>query len=644
MFSKLDPPLKPRRGDRLQVLAVCRISTENQDERSLKDQQALYEDWLRAHTDIPYDLEVIAGKGSGENLERAEYLLALEMVESGQVDIVITEDVGRIARRIHAHMFAEVCEDVGTRLIAINDHLDTFRDDWRLCSFFAVMRHETYNRDTAARIRRSQRNRFQQGGLFQFPTYGYIKPPGAKSDADVVKDPAADPILREWFRRLEDGAGFAEIGDWLNGQGVKPGPYSRSGRWDGNMVGRVTRHTILKGLRQHNNKVSRRINKTGRRHCVKAPPEERQERVCPHLAFFDANYYDRVLRIVNARNAHCRRRGADGRDSRLGMPRKRTTWPGQHIRCGICGRLYYWYGSTELRHMKCSGAQAYKCWSAVEVNGDFIGQRLAQAILAEIMALPDFDAVLLEKLREHWEGGRAEAAARRHDVRQRRTAVEQKIARVTTAIADIGGSQSLQEKLRELETERQSLDEELTRLDQVQAAAPVLPSLDLIKRKAQEVFCTFAAEDQEVYRLMRQLIPDLRVYPYQICDGGAVELRAHFQLDLASLSGTPWPGAVPPVLRRDMVVDLFHAPQRVRYRQQIMAMRAGGLKERQIAAQLRLTKPAVARAAALSRRMEQLGLTDPYIRLTDPPSQSGLRRHLHPRYRFEPLRDQPADP
>src|SRR5262249_15587203 len=157
----------------------------------------------------------------------------------------------------------ENCEDHDTRLIALNDHVDTGREDWRLGSFFAVMRHEAYNKDTANRIRRTLRNRFSQGGVIQFIVFGHIKPPGAKSDTELRKDPAAEPIYDEWFRMLENGATFAEVADWLNAQGIPPGPFSRQKHWDGKMVGRVTKNPILKGVRVRNAKVSRRVNKTG---------------------------------------------------------------------------------------------------------------------------------------------------------------------------------------------------------------------------------------------------------------------------------------------------------------------------------------------------------------------------------------------
>jgi hypothetical protein len=330
MTAFLDPPLVPRNGRTLKVLATCRISGDNQDVKSLADQEALYRRWLVEHTELTYEMDVIAGRGSGECLDRVEYDLAIEKVESQQFDLFLCEDLGRICRRVHAHLFCELCEDKGTRLIAINDHVDTGREDWGLCSFFAVMRHETYNKDTAKRIRRTLRHRFSQGGVFQCEIYGYIKPPGAQGEADVRKDLAAEPIYHEWFRRLENGGTYAEIADWLNDQHIPTGRHSRSRRWSVAMVSRITHNPILKGLRERNNKISRRVNKTGRRRCVKAPPEERLERHCPHLAFFEPAYYDRVIRIIDQRNAKYRRRGINGIDQRKDVPKKRTAWPGQH--------------------------------------------------------------------------------------------------------------------------------------------------------------------------------------------------------------------------------------------------------------------------------------------------------------------------
>jgi hypothetical protein len=80
MPAFLDPPLVPQNGRKLKVLVTCRICGDNQDAKNLDDQEALYQRWLSEHTELPHDMEVLAGRGSGECLDHEEYLLAIEVL------------------------------------------------------------------------------------------------------------------------------------------------------------------------------------------------------------------------------------------------------------------------------------------------------------------------------------------------------------------------------------------------------------------------------------------------------------------------------------------------------------------------------------------------------------------------------------
>jgi site-specific DNA recombinase len=312
MKSHLDPPLVARNGRALQVLVIARISTVHQDERSLDDQVALCRGWMMDHTDHPFEIKSITSRGSGEYLDRKESLEAIDLVTSGDYDLVLTEDLGRIYRRLEAMHFCENCIDCDTRLVAINDHVDTAQENWTVSAFFGVMRHEAYTKDTAARIRRSLRNRFSQGGVVQTLPYGYEKPEGCKDDTQIRKLSEAEEIYDSWFTKLEEGAGFAEIADWLNEKGVPTGRYCRIKHWTSFMVGRITANPILKGVRVRNHKMSKRVNKTGRRRSVNAPIMERLERHCPNLVFLDPDRFDRVNSIVAEKNAKYKRNGSGG--------------------------------------------------------------------------------------------------------------------------------------------------------------------------------------------------------------------------------------------------------------------------------------------------------------------------------------------
>ncbi len=115
-------PLQPRNGVELRVLTIARISTVHQDARSLDDQAAFCERYVRARYPGPIRFTPIQGRGSGETLDRRELADAEAAVESGAYDVVAVEDLGRICRRNRAIDFCELCEDAGTRLFAVDRH------------------------------------------------------------------------------------------------------------------------------------------------------------------------------------------------------------------------------------------------------------------------------------------------------------------------------------------------------------------------------------------------------------------------------------------------------------------------------------------------------------------------------------------
>jgi DNA invertase Pin-like site-specific DNA recombinase len=626
--GSLQPPLTPRHGRTLRVLGIARISTENQDHRSLDDQEALYRGWLDQHAGFPYELKRIAGKGSGEDLLRPELWQALREVETDHFDLVITEDLARICRRSYAADFCGICLDHGTRLIALNDDVDTGRDGWNLNAFFATMRHEMYNADTSKRIRRSLRNRFQQGGVVQTVVYGYVKPAGAKTDAELQKDPAAEPVYVEIFRRLEDGATYSEVADWLNEQRIKPGPCVRSPRWTCSLVTQLIHNPILKGIRVRNGKMSKRINATGRRKAIPAPPEERLERAVPHLAFIEPERYDRLIRRLDKRNAKFRRRGVDGIDPRKDVPKKRTVWPGQHITCGVCRRPYVYGGNGQKDNLMCRGAHEYRCWNGIAVDGPDSAARLTATIHREIAALPEFDPVFTDLVEEQLRAGADDRGRRHQELVARRATVERQLANIAAAIKATGHSPTLLSELNRLEQEKADISEEGHQLERAVKQGARLPTVADVRSLAEEAFGQLAVASQEFGRLMRRLIPAIVVKPYRLVDGGHPVLRAHFSLALAPLVPDPLPPALDRALQRTLAVDLFDPPEREAFREPVTELAANGLRQREIARKLGVSQAAVQHAAALVKRLQQDGLSDPYVPLEAPPEDyKKLRRH-----------------
>src|SRR5207248_11243930 len=148
-----------------------------------------------------------------------------------------------------------------------------------------------------------------------------------------------------------------------------------------------------------------------------------------------------------------------------------------------------------------------------------------------------------------------------------------------------------------------------------------------LRRQAFEQFDALAVGSPEFGRLLRRLIPRFVVSPVRLCDGGDVVPRAKFTLNLAALAPPAVAAtALAGVLRRELVVDLFDPPQREQVRLDAVSLTAQGLKQRDIAKRLHVTLPAVQRAIKLHKRMQELGITDPYVPVTEPPADYGMLR------------------
>jgi hypothetical protein len=639
MSRNQDQPLVPKNGHTLKVLLPCRVSDPGpgkQDERSNDDQEAMLRSRLKDYFEGRTAVTVVAGSGSGEWLERAEYLRLIEMVETGEYDLVLTEDLGRIVRRIHAHLFCELCVDNSTRVIALNDHVDTSEDGWQDRSIFSAWHHERSNRDTSDRIKRTHRSRFDQGGCAAFPIFGIVKPPGSKSDLEWYKDPSAEPVYKRWFEMLDDEALYADIADWLNAERVGTGEFCDAKQWDGPMVGRISHNPLLKGYRRRNVRKSKR-NAKGKYVSMKAEPHELRLRPVPHLAFFPEAYYDRVIAKADARNAKYRRSGTPESDPCRNRPRKRTRFPGQTLVCIRCGFEFVWGGHGQTNHLECGGTRKHRCWQSVSVDGILAAERISNAVFAEIEKLAEFDAVFLEMVRAEGTASNTARTSKVADLRRKLAESEAELENLSRFIRRGDQSEWLRNDLTKLEAERRRQLAAIDEIERLSGDALTIPSIEEIKALACSCVGELPQDSMEFAASMRALTKPVFVAPYRALDGGGVVLRAQFVVQLANLlPDVRLRNLLQPHLRRELTVDLFKPVQRVAMRERVVELRQSHT-ERETAKHLGITITAAQRAAALHRMMETASVQDPYERIYEPPDDlPKLRCHKNHRYCFQP--------
>jgi hypothetical protein len=362
-------------------------------------------------------------------------------------------------------------------------------------------------------------------------------------------------------------------------------------------------------------------------------------RECPQLAFIDASRYDRVIRMLERRNQKFAKGIANANDGRGRCQGTRldSRWPSQHIRCGICGRKYVLGGHGRKDRMMCDGARSYQCWNAMTVDRAELANCVAVTIHRQIETLPEIDSELIRKVTKEAEAlaGHQNRELKRLNVE--RTKTQGEIDRLTTAIATVASSTALLTRLLVTEQRLRELDNEI---DDMTAAVPLIPELptaDKLRLLAQQAFLELAVDNREFAKVMRDIVCEFYVLPYRLIDGGSILPRVVFKLDLGSIEGVAVPKQLD-CMTLDCMVDLTKPPQRVEFREQVVSLRESGLKEREVAAQLGITQPAVQYAAKLHLEMIRLGVSDPWQPVsTHDAAAISFKRILNARFRFEPL-------
>lgn len=642
MFGRSSEELVPRNGHTLVVGIVARISgCANQKEVSLEDQEDHGKEVVAELYSVPKPVEyrVIATKGKGERLDRPERAEIEAMLRTRELDLLVLEDIGRLIRGGEAARLCGVAVDHGVRVISPNDCVDTADDTWEEDVLQACKEHVSHNAHGSRRLKHKLMNRFKKyGGATALEPPGYIKPPGAKTYHDWVKDESLTEKIQHGLQILEKTLNCSAVGDWFNKNGMPLGKYARSKKWDGHSVRRFYSNPILKGFPHRGVRHTIKHNETGRR--ISVPnPKGLSYCNCPHLAHVDAILLDDVNSRLAEKNNKLSRKPVNGADPRLRVPRKRTRFPGQFATCWYCGRPFVWGGNGLKDDLMCTGARHWSCWNSITFNGPLFVDKLVEAITSELHKLDGFSEQFAEIVRAAKNGQTSDAADRRHRLEQVEQTVRHKKENLAAAVAEFGPRPMFLDLLAEIDQHEKHLARERQCLEVVGHDKLELPeSVEELRDLLNKHFRQLAVTSYEFDDLMRQLVPEIMVYVVCLCDGGHPKARAKVRLNLgASISEVYRVPELESLLTREFTLDLFVPPQRERIREEAVRLTAKGIPQRCIAQRLQeiVTLPAVQKAIKLHRKMQELGLESPYVVLLGPPDDyPKLRRHKNGKFEF----------
>lgn len=175
----------------------------NGESNSISNQKKLLEQYAKEHGFT--NLVHFTDDGiSGTRFDRPGFLAMMKEVESGKVGTILIKDMSRMGRDyLKVGQYMELLRQKNVRLIAVNENVDSFREDDDFTPFRNIM-NEWYARDTSKKIKSTFKAKGKSGKHVASTTpYGYLKD---KDDPNVwIVDEEAAVVVRRIFHMTMDG-------------------------------------------------------------------------------------------------------------------------------------------------------------------------------------------------------------------------------------------------------------------------------------------------------------------------------------------------------------------------------------------------------------------------------------------------------
>jgi DNA invertase Pin-like site-specific DNA recombinase len=637
-------------GRRYRVVIYARYSTDDQNPRSIDDQIARCREFINGLA--LGDLEVIIitdGGISGRKKFRPGIDRVRQIIAAKDCDLVVAVDQTRFFRRTVFWLeFGAFAHDSDVRVVTANDGLDTKDDRWRIVAPINAIVGEFMVQQCSARIRGSVDNRWREGYAVSPLVPGYIRVPSNPNAEDPKRrGPYRDKIVEKWkpaiqeaFRRIARDESSGATAEFLNESGVPLAYKSRLNLWTLHHVRRMVKNPLYSGKEVYRLTLSRAIETTGETRQVQAPADKILRRDMPHLAIVDESLWRKANDALLKHHALSKyRKGAE--HPYFGVPRDRWGPLSMHFLCEICGSRMYkngpGYQCSASKVMRTLGRKNGKrCWNRCNPLVRVVHAKIGGAIVDQLLRLlPNYD-VVYERCMNLIKEGDGVARRRLEHLHRTEADLQHRISGINDAIEKSGGQPSLLERLKSLEAELAVCQADSRELTSSPTPAVPLPSREEIRARIEELKpMLFDSMERKAGPIIRLLTSPIRAVPYKAFDSQRIIVRGHFDLDLLALVPNCWrdllTGGVQPeqaaeiakLTTTPMVVDLFERPAYLVNAQQVFELKQGGLTNKQIMARLNISWDAVKAAYKAALRMKELGLSDPYLRLTEPTLMPG---------------------
>ncbi|GHU78988.1 recombinase [Clostridia bacterium] len=150
---------------------------------------------------------------SGVLFARPAFQRMISDVEMGKIGTILVKDLSRFGRNntLVSYYLEMVFPDHNTRLIAVDDHIDTHANPDGLVVNIKSILNEMYVKEASKKIRSVHRQIAERGEFMAKPPYGYVK-----QNKRLVVDPETAPNVPAMFHMANDMNPIHEIAKRFN--------------------------------------------------------------------------------------------------------------------------------------------------------------------------------------------------------------------------------------------------------------------------------------------------------------------------------------------------------------------------------------------------------------------------------------------
>ena len=206
---------------KIRIASYSRVSYDEDKERyeSIINQKNIVKDYAKEHF-TNYDIiEFEDDNYSGYKFDRPDFTRMKKEILEGNIDVVIAKDLSRIGRHnAKTLLFIEELEKMGVTVIAINDDLDTSKEQNNDLVGIKTWYNELYVKDISRKIRSTVQNKSKNATWITNVPYGYVMIDYQKREYKV--DCIAAQVVQRIFEMYAQGYGYKKIANTLTEEKV----------------------------------------------------------------------------------------------------------------------------------------------------------------------------------------------------------------------------------------------------------------------------------------------------------------------------------------------------------------------------------------------------------------------------------------